>query len=156
MVTDQNPADALIQAGERGTYTRDLRLVHRAIVNDWDVTPEQKKALPERAFGLAMNSPDDRSAVAAMKVLIAMDNANISRKKVDNGPAGVTVNVGVNVDNRPIATVDERNSRLAAICRIAAERGGTSGSIEVVGTATDSVLPAQSNGEASGVPIADV
>ncbi len=151
MVTDQTPDDGLLLPGVRGHVRGDLKLLRHAIRKGWNLKDSYWNDLPERAYKLAMHSPDDRTSLGAIKALIAMDMANVNAVKAEKEPAGVTVNVGVNVDNRPIATVDERNSRLAAICRAASDRRGTGRSIEATGTPTDTVLPAQPNGETNGV-----
>lgn len=77
----------------------DLRLVRRAIVNGWNVPAEIKQAVVDEVSLIAMASPDDRNKIAAARVLIAADGADLRLQMAAEKPepASPSVQVQVNV-----------------------------------------------------------
>lgn len=70
----------------------DLPMIRRAIRNHWPITPEMQARLVERTMEL-VDSPDDRIAVGAVRVGVAIVDANIrvdlEEDKADRLDAGL-------------------------------------------------------------------
>ena len=64
------------------TNRRDIRLVGRAMREDWPTTPERKQEAIEALMGvIRMGDPD--LSVEAFKALVKADEANMKRRMLD-------------------------------------------------------------------------
>lgn len=81
------------------TGGKDMRLLRRAIREDWPITPEIRRLIVNQMALTAGRSEDERNRIAAAKVLVAADSINARREATDMQaekmpPSPVTVNVG--------------------------------------------------------------
>lgn len=84
----------------RGEERSGLRLLQRAIANDWAIPAEMLKEAPQIATDIARNSDSDRDRLRAVEVLARMARDNIEAKvaldRVERLEAGETTeNTGV-------------------------------------------------------------
>jgi len=84
------------------TGGKDMRLLRRAIREDWPITPEIRRLIVNQMALTAGRSEDERNRIAAAKVLVAADSINARREATDmqaeKQPASPAVNVGVHVN----------------------------------------------------------
>lgn len=93
------------------TGGKDMRLLRRAIREDWPITPEIRRLIVNQMALTAGRSEDERNRIAAAKVLVAADSINARREATDMQaeklPPAVAVGVQVNV-NEEAALNDPR------------------------------------------------
>ncbi|WP_437188290.1 hypothetical protein SH668x_001728 [Planctomicrobium sp. SH668] len=65
------------------TCGQDLRLIRRAIRNDWPVSPQLRASILTKMSEVLQESPDPRCLVAAAKVVVAADRINVAREALD-------------------------------------------------------------------------
>jgi len=65
------------------TPGQDLRLIRRAVRNDWPISAELRARVMGAMDGIIADCPDPRSQVAAARVLIAADSINAKREQMD-------------------------------------------------------------------------
>jgi hypothetical protein len=87
----------------------DARMIAMAIKRGWTIPDSVLESLPKVLAGLVVKSADERTKVAAAKVLVSMHGQN---QRDSEGPkTGPTINVGVQVDARS----DDRRTRTLEI-----------------------------------------
>ncbi len=65
------------------TPGQDLRLIRRAVRNDWPITEEMRELILKRMRRVMKESPDPQVQVAAAKVVISADEVNVKRETLD-------------------------------------------------------------------------
>ena len=88
----------------------DARMIEKAIRHGWNIPESILHRLPNIVATLALSSDDDRTRLAAMRVLIAMHGQN---QKLDEpaAPQQTIINNGTMIDNR----VEDRRTQIHQI-----------------------------------------
>jgi hypothetical protein len=144
----------------RRNWIKGTRWATDATVDDLqEATRQRKLTVKERAIVTVLkgfDSADERIQQIAAKTTVSMESQNqadelaLLKSESDRTP-GVTVNVGI--------SLDERRSRIAEICRTALERNGTRGDRQTAdgngrsrSNGNGHHLPAPSDGAAGDFP----
>lgn len=122
------------------TACQDIKLLRRAIREDWPMSPEVRKmVMNQLAIVVGTSGEQTRSRVAAAKALIAADSVNVKREALDQADAHKAAPSTHLHVHQSISTDDQR-SRLSAIAERlgiginpniidANEAGGSAGAI---------------------------
>jgi len=62
---------------DEGHARAELRLIRRAVLNKWPMTPEMRARAVERV-GESIDDPDSRVAIRAVEALVAMNAQNVT------------------------------------------------------------------------------
>ena len=88
--------DGFLHAGKYN-----MRLVGRAIREDWPIPPELRAMLVEQMGKIVDKGKNNRDKIAASKVLVSADTVNVKREALDiqaDAPVNMPM-VGINVSN---------------------------------------------------------
>ena len=109
---------------------KDCAMIGKAARLGWDISPERRRVLLDRLFGIVEKDEDTRNAVAAAKAILAADTINQRREAARDArraaknakPMTVNVNTAVQINNAEPTSNAQRISDALAILDAARAR----------------------------------
>lgn len=108
------------------TQSQDLRLVRRAILNDWPVSEEIRRKVMERVEGILDSSDNSRDVLNAAKVAIQADGLNAKREAMElDAEKGPEIHLHAHAGTQAAREVIEQDPEYLEYLRTKALGGGS-------------------------------